>query len=153
MQGAIVWKIEPVYTKHVKTNDTFQEVEHTADWALRVRGDTLPGLFVNAAAGMYALIVDAPHIQVQVERPVEVAGVDAETLLVNWLNELLYYTEVDGLVFGQFEIVDLAGGRLRATARGQAGAPLRKHIKAATFHNVHIVKSGGGLSVTIVFDV
>jgi len=133
--------------------DDYDEIEHTADWALRVRGRTLADLFINAAMGMYALSVDAPAIVPQVERTVEVTGVDAETLLVNWLNELLYLTEVEGLVFGQFELVEFAPIRLRAVARGQANAPLRKHIKAVTFHNLHIASTDHGYQVTIVFDV
>lgn len=132
---------------------SFQEIEHTADWALRVRGQTLPELFINAAAAMYAITVDAPTIAPQVERLVEVSGVDAETLLVNWLNELLYLTEVEGLVFGQFELLEFAPEHLRALARGQADAPLRKHIKAVTFHNLRIVSTAHGYEVTIVFDV
>lgn len=131
----------------------FQEIEHTADWALRVQGQTLPELFINAAAAMYAVTVDAPAIAPQVERLVEVSGVDAETLLVNWLNELVYLTEVEGLVFGQFEMLEFAPEHLRALARGQTGAPLRKHIKAVTFHNLRIVSTAEGYQVTIVFDV
>ncbi len=135
------------------TASDFFEVDHTADWALRVRGASLPELFINAARGMYAITVDAPEVQPQVERQIHVTGVDAEALLVNWLNELLYYTEVEGLVFGRFEITSFAPDQLRAVARGQLGVPLRKQIKAVTFHNLKIVLSEGVYQVTLVFDV
>ncbi len=118
-----------------------------------MRGATLADLFINAAIGMYAVTVDAPHIQPHVERSIEVRGVDAETLLVNWLNELLYYTEVEDLVWGQFELVEFAPTHLRAIARGQTSLPLRKHIKAVTFHNLQIISTAEGYEVTIVFDV
>ncbi len=137
----------------MKATDNFQEIEHTADWALLVRGNTLLDLFVNAAIGMYTLTVDAPQVLAQVERSIEVSGIDAETLLINWLNELLYATEVDGLVFGQFAMVEFGPNRLRAVARGQVGLPLRKHIKAATFHNLRVAPTDNGYEVVIVFDV
>ena len=63
----------------------FSEVEHTADWAIRVRGATLPELFVHAATGMYSLVADLAAVKPTVERGLEVKGVDAEALLVNWL--------------------------------------------------------------------
>jgi SHS2 domain-containing protein len=42
---------------------SFVEIEHTADWAIRVRGATVPELFINAAAGMYALMPEVIRIK------------------------------------------------------------------------------------------
>ncbi len=131
----------------------FTEVEHTADCAIRVRGKTLPDLFVNAAAAMYSLMADLADLELSVETRVEVAGVDAEALLVKWLNELVYHTEIDGLVFGEFRIESLEPTHLSAQVRGGRGAALKKQIKAVTFHNLHIEKTDQGYEVTIVFDV
>lgn len=132
---------------------SFVEVEHTADWAIRVRGTTIPELFVNAAAGMYALVADLASVSPTLECAVDVKGVDAEALLVNWLNELVYHTEMDGLVFCEFCIVSLEPTRLRATARGGRGAPLKKQIKAVTFHDLRIISTDDGYEATLVFDV
>ncbi len=131
----------------------FVEVEHIADWAIRVRGATLPKLFVNAAVGMYSLVADLPSVTLTDERAIEVKGVDAEALLVNWLNELIYHTEMDGEVFGEFRIESFEPTHLRATVRAGRGIELKKQIKAVTFHNLQIVLSGDGYEVTLVFDV
>ena len=45
----------------------WEEIPHTADWALRIRGEDLRSLFENAARGMASLIGGE-------------AGADAETL-------------------------------------------------------------------------
>jgi SHS2 domain-containing protein len=135
------------------TSAEFDEIEHTADWALLARGSSLPELFVNAATGMYTLAAELDRLHASTERTIEVSGIDAETLLVNWLNELLYYTEMDQVVFGWFEIEQFASDHLRAVARGEAGVPLVKPIKAVTFHDLQIKPSGNGYEVTIVFDV
>jgi protein archease len=131
---------------------TFVEVEHTADWAIRVRGATLPELFVNAATGMYSLVAGLSFTPM-VERDIEVKGVDAEALLINWLNELVYHTEVDGEVFCEFHVESFEPTYLRATVRGGRGIELKKEIKAVTFHNLQIVLTGDGYEVTLVFDV
>jgi SHS2 domain-containing protein len=58
----------------VDSRSDFFEVEHTADWAIRVRGATLPDLFVNAATGMYSLVADLPSVTLTDERAIEVKG-------------------------------------------------------------------------------
>ena len=131
----------------------FSEVEHTADWAIRVCGTTLPELFVNAATGMYSLVADLPSVKPAVTRAIEVKGVDAEALLVNWLNELIYHTEMDGEVFCEFHIESFEPTHLRATVWAGRGIELKKQIKAVTFHNLQIVLTGDGYEVTLVFDV
>ena len=131
----------------------FVEVEHTADWAIRACGTTLPELFVNAATGMYSLVADLPSVKPAVRRAIEVKGVDAEALLVNWLNELIYHTEMDGEVFCEFHIESFEPTHLRATVWAGRGIELKKQIKAVTFHNLQIVLTGDGYEVTLVFDV
>ena len=132
---------------------TFVEVEHTADWAIRVCGATLPELFVNAALGMYSLVTDPSSVTLTIECAIEVKGVDAEALLVNWLNELIYHTEMDGEAFGEFRIESFEPTHLRATVRAGRELELKKQIKAVTFHNLQIVPTSSGYEVTIVFDV
>ncbi len=131
----------------------FDEIEHTADWAIRVRGATLPDLFVSAAVGMYSLMADLSAVKPAFERTVEARGMDAEALLVKWLNELVYRTEMDGEVFCQFQIDSFEPTHLRATVRGDRGIPLKKEIKAVTFHNLRIESTEQGYEATIVFDV
>ena len=57
---------------------------------------------------------------------------DAEALLVNWLNELIYHTEMDGELFCEFHIESFELTHLRATVRAGRGIELKKQIKAAT---------------------
>jgi SHS2 domain-containing protein len=137
----------------VSSQPNFVEVEHTADWAIRVRGDTLPELFSHAAIGMYSLMADLASVTPTAERAIKVKGVDTEALLVNWLNELIYHTEIDGEVFCEFHIESFAPTHLRAQARAGRGVKLKKQIKAVTFHNLQIIRAGNGYIVTLVFDV
>ena len=131
----------------------FVEINHTADWSIRVNGATLPELFINAATGMYSLMANVATITPTIKHKIEISSVDSEALLVKWLNELLYHTEMDGEVFCEFAIHSFEPTHLSSTARAGRGGNLKKHIKAVTFHNLSIVATGDGYEVTLVFDV
>ena len=134
--------------------NAFEEVEHTADWALRVRGRDLRELLVNAARGMSCLLVpDVEAVTTDVERRFELDALDAESLLVEWLSELAYWAEAESFVFREFELPRVAPDHLEATARGGYASNLQKHIKAVTYHDLEIVRREDGLEATVVFDV
>jgi len=134
--------------------NAFEEVEHTADWALRVRGRELGELLVNAARGMSRLLVpDLDAVAIDVERRFELDAMDAESLLVEWLSELAYWAEAEALVFREFDIRRVVPDHLEAAARGGYASNLQKHIKAVTYHNLEIIRRQDGLEATVVFDV
>ena len=133
--------------------DGFEEVEHTADVALRVWGRDLKELFVNAARGMAWLLADPETVEPTTEVSLDLEGFDAETLLVTWLGELLYYNETEGLVFTEFDLREVTPTHLRGIARGGVPGETRRHIKAVTFHDLNIRSTDRGLETTIVFDV
>ncbi|HDQ70771.1 MAG TPA: archease [Chloroflexi bacterium] len=132
----------------------FEEIEHTADLSIRVWGGNLAELFANAAYGLaHQLAVDPDSIPAAVERQVELEAYDLETLLVDWLDELLYLGEQDALVFTAFDVAEITDHRLRATVRGGPPVEHRSAVKATTFHELEIVQTDEGYETTIVFDV
>lgn len=159
------------YTGAVTASE-FHEIEHTADWALRVRGRDHAALFATAARGMFSLLHDLDVVDVTQQLEIELMAHDTETLLIDWLNELLYEAEERTVVFTEFAIHVLDGvdaaphrssddeareadapkARLRATVRG-GPARLDKCIKAATFSSLRIAHDAHGYQADIVFDV
>lgn len=132
----------------------FEEIEHTADWAIRIQGRDLGELLANAARGMsHLLVADLNALPRDVEKHLVIEGDDRESLLVNWLSELAYWAEMEGIVFSTFDLRHVTPTRLQATVRGGQAPQLQKHIKAVTYHNLAIVKTGEGLETTVVFDV
>ncbi len=135
----------------------FTEIEHTADWALKVWAPDLSLLFAQAAAGMYWLMETTLKSGPRIERSIEVEGSDPESLLVGFLSELLYLGESEGLGFHQFEVAfQEAGqpaGKLHAVMVGAPIAAQKKEIKAVTYHNLEVRHTEQGVTVTIVFDV
>lgn len=135
-------------------DDAIRIIDHTADWALRVRAGDLAELFRRAAVGMARLLGgDLAAVPLDETRALAVTADDAEGLLVEWLGELAYWAERDGFVASQIEWETFSATSLAATIRGGRLAELQKHIKAVTYHDLAIRPYGDGLEVTIVFDV
>jgi SHS2 domain-containing protein len=130
----------------------FTEIEHTADWALKVWAPDLALLFAQAAEGMYWLMETQLSTGQRVERVIEAGGMDPESQLVYFLSELLYLGESEGLGFDQFEITFEADS-LRAVVGGAPVMAQKKEIKAVTYHNLAIRQEGQRYTVVIVFDV
>jgi SHS2 domain-containing protein len=131
----------------------FEEVDHTADWAYRVWGQTLEELFSQAAIGLYALAGVRLEQESKIVREIKLQGIDPESLLVAWLNELLYLHESENLGFDRFEILQLDLQTLKVR---MSGAPVKtwlKFIKAVTYNDLTIRATAKGIEATLVLDV
>jgi len=130
----------------------FQEIPHTADWALRVWADDLAGLLAESARGMNALAGLVIIQDSRLKRKIDFEGVDGESLLVAFLSELVYALEQEGLAFDQFDL-RITGHKLAAEMAGGKIGSVARIIKAVTWHNLKIERTTRGLEVEIVFDV
>ncbi len=132
----------------------FQEVDHTADHALKIFGGNLKELFISAAEGMTSLMgADMSDVSQEFEKKIKLDAIDSESLLVEWLSELAYWAEAEMLVFKTFRIQKITANQLAATVFGGKVMAVEKQIKAVTYHNLKIIQTRRGLEVTIVFDV
>jgi SHS2 domain-containing protein len=135
----------------------FEELAHTADWAMRARAANLPELFAESARGMNALTGARPlntveEARLRMHRTMNLSAPDAESLLVAFLSELVYAAEQENLMFDEFEI-QVVGEKLKVEMSGAPIASINKSIKAVTYHNLKIREVEGGVEVEIVFDV
>ncbi|GIV63761.1 MAG: archease [Bellilinea sp.] len=130
----------------------FEELQHTADWALRVWAPDRDELFRQAAIGMNTLmglkLEEGPVRCVDFHLTAE----DDESLLVSFLNEILFYLEIDRIGFEDFPL-KLKGNILEAELWGKPIRSIEKPIKAVTFHNLVVQRGEDGLEARLVFDV
>ena len=135
----------------------YEAFEHTADIGLHAYGQTLPELFVNAAAGMESLMVAPAQIEARIHREVSADGHDLVALLIAWLNELIFLFDTEYLLLNQFEIQDFTGTSLRATVSGEpynaARHDLGSAIKAVTWHEAEVMPQATGYRARIIFDI
>ena len=132
----------------------YEEIEHTADLALRCGGPDLDSFFRSAAMGMYHLMgIGKTPADDTLTQTVALEAMDMESLLVDWLGELAYLAETKNLVFGTIQFQTLSDTRIEAVLTGSRVSRIDKVIKAVTYHNLTIQNTLEGYAATVVFDV
>jgi SHS2 domain-containing protein len=118
----------------------------TADVAFDAYGKDLDELFANSALAMFEVMVNTEQIKPRVEKKIEVHGNDLESLMFNWLNNLLVFYGAENLAFSKFEVkIDEKKLKLKAKVYGERIEP-KKHetkteVKACTKHMMKIEKN------------
>jgi SHS2 domain-containing protein len=135
----------------------YRQLPHTADLAWRLGGKDLPELFENAGRALSATLTDRRYLRRRVTRTVRLTADDRETLLVDWLNHLLYLFDLDGFLGRDFQVESLTPEHLQARVTGESFDPVRHPertgVKAATFHQLSIVPVEDGWEATVVLDL
>lgn len=135
----------------------YEIFEHTADMGLRVRADGLNELFVDAARGLFSVMVsNIDAVRTGEEIAFSVEADDIEQLLHDWLAELLYTFHARRLVLVEFDVV-VDGTTLTATARGEP-IDVERHdieveVKAITWHGLKVERSEDGWLAEVIVDV
>lgn len=132
-------------------------VNHTADIGIRARGEDMEQAYANAAKGMFSLITDLRKIRISLSRDISVDATDKETLMVAWLNELIFLFDTEHLLFKKFEIEELTDKRLKAKAYGEK-VDVERHdikigIKSTTYHLLRVSREDDRYQVQVIFDV
>ena len=138
-------------------NKSFETFDHTADIGIRAFGPDLPEAFCNAAKGMFSLITDLRKVRSSHKIGVEIAAGDRSSLLMDWLNELLYHFDAEQLLLKKFAISELTNTGLKAECWGEpvdrSRHQLKRGIKAATYHGLKIETAPGGYQIEIILDL
>lgn len=134
----------------------FDILDHTADVGIIAYGASLNQAFANAARGLFSLITDLDDVEEALSRDIEVTAPDQESLLVAWLNELIYRFDVENILFNRFDIAQLDSTRLKARTYGEkvdsSRHKLKTGVKATTYHMLKVEKTNG-YQVQVLFDI
>ena len=136
----------------------YQELEHTADWMVRVWGNSVVALFEHAAEAMFELQGADLAAPTTATTAITCQAPDLEALLIAWLSELLYHSETANVVYTSFVVEidadqDAAKGfSLSALAKSYAGRGPLAHVKAVTYYNLAVKQTGDGWECTVTFD-
>jgi SHS2 domain-containing protein len=133
----------------------FELIEHTADIGINAYGKDLPEAFASAAYGMFSIIAELDSVKEVASRRVEVTADDIESLLFEWLNSLLYYFDIEMLLFSRFDIIEFGDTRLVADCRGEkydaSRHRLKTGVKSATYHMLEVDRKNN--RVRVIFDI
>jgi SHS2 domain-containing protein len=131
---------------------------HTGEVILALAAPTLQELFAEAGRGLAELLAGRETIEARPasDSPPEqvlVRARDVAALLVAWLDELVYRSEVGKRIYDQIEVEAVADHELRATIRGFEPDHIRTAVKAATFHRLRVERDQDGFRASVVLDV
>ena len=136
---------------------SFDLLEHPADIGFRARGTTLEELFANSAHALVSIILDPFDI-----RPIQLisvpgTGADRESLLINWLNEVLYHVDGRRMALGTFNVVSVDETSVECVAGGEPRDrdrhPPRMGVKAVTYHQLKVARTADGWVAEVYLDI
>ncbi len=133
-------------------------LEHTADTAIEVRAPSLEACFARAAAGMFAVFVGPAGIGAAIESvELDITASTPSELMVAWLEELLYLSEVKGLALQAFTVAEISQDRVIGFADGARFGPdsitLGPVVKGVSRHDLQLLRTRGGWLARVIFDV
>lgn len=138
--------------------------EHRADIGVEGRGADLAEAFAQAALALTAVITEPSGVAERSSIDVACAAADAQALLVEWLEALVFEMAVRRTVFGRFEVQvdeDPSGGAERwglvATVWGEP-VDVARHapaveVKGVTWHGLVVARAGDEWVARAVVDV
>jgi SHS2 domain-containing protein len=129
----------------------YRFAEHTGEVEIELEAASEPELFAEGLAAMRELLEDAPQ-GAWVRRVVAVEAHDQASLLADWLGELAFLAETEGLVPERLAELEVEDRALRAVVEGRRGNPAHL-VKAATYHRLALKWAGERWRARVVLDV
>lgn len=145
-----------------KSMKKYEILEHKADLKIRAFGATKHELFLNSVLGMEeSMQYEVRKPEEKVKRQVKVSSPDFTVLLVDFLSEVLYLTQVnkevyDSVKFEKFSDPSTSSGQaeIKAELSGKKIERFGLDIKAVTHHQLDISQKKNGIwEAVIIFDI
>ena len=133
----------------------YRWVDHTAELELRIEAGSEEGVFEEALAALAELLRERTSEGLSPEaarREVAAAAPDRPALLAEWLSELVYLAETEGLIPETLERLELGSSELEATVAGPLGSPPHL-VKAVTYHRLDMREEDETWRARVILDV
>jgi SHS2 domain-containing protein len=131
----------------------FRWVEHTAELELQIDAASRESLFADALEAFEELVGGDPAGDATRHEVFVLAeGPDPASLLVEWIEELVFLAETEDFVPERLVTLELGDSELRAEVEGRRGRPAHL-VKAVTYHRLAVEERDDGWHATVVLDV
>ena len=115
-------------------------LEHTADIKFKAFGETLNELFENVAIAVSNYLSRGEKVKASKGKVINVNGDDYESLLYNFIDEILYLLDAEHFLTAKADII-IRGFNLKAELYGDDSSNYQiDHIKAATYSEMYVKK-------------
>ncbi len=134
----------------------WQHFPHQADLGVRGFGPSMAEAFEQAALALTAVLTDPESVEPRAPVDIACEAPDAELLLAEWLNALIYEMATRSMLFSRFA-VRVTGTSLAARAWGEPVDVARHRpaveVKGATYTELRVAEQEGGWVAQTVVDV
>jgi SHS2 domain-containing protein len=132
----------------------FELLEHPADLKIKAFGKRKEELFINMMRGMFESIKFKRKKEKQkMKREIKIGSIDLRSLLVDFLSEVLYLSDVHNEAYLGGEITITDDTRVAGRILGQAVDGFEEEIKAVTHHGLGIEKVNDHWEAVVLFDI
>lgn len=129
-------------------------IDHTSELGLRLHGRDLTSIFRQAVVALAQLLDPASGDQTGHEtHDVVVTASDGVSLLVEWLNELIFLAESRCWCPLTADVRRLSSTEIVARVSGAKLDRAPAFVKAATYHGAHVTQTDDTWSAEVIFDI
>lgn len=142
----------------MKPSYTF--LDHTADVLFQAQAPTLNQLFEQCALAVEETQVEIQKLEPKKTVTFSLEAKNVESLLFQFLDELLFYKDAEQVLFSQFQVrIKENAGKFLLTCRAQGELlDVQKHqpkvdVKAITMHLFEVEKISRGWKAQVLIDI
>ena len=134
--------------------ENYKILDHPADIKVQAFGKTKEELFINALKGMSEILKSEIKDKNQiVKNRIEINSIDLDNLLVDFLSEVLYLTQINKRIYNDIKFFKFSDKGLEGELSGYQIESFEEDIKAVTYHGLKIEKKNNQYQATILFDI
>ena len=131
----------------------YQILEHISDLKIIVFGRTKEELFKNTMAGMFEEARYEGEGK-KTKKEIKIISSDLSSLLVDFLSEVLYLSEVNHQVYYQIQFKKFTDENVEGILLGKKIRKIGVVIKGVTYHDLNIHQRKDGFwEATVLFDI
>jgi len=139
--------------REMKRSQNFEFLDHTADIKIKVSGRALNDIFETTVLAIAQYCSGGEKIQSRKGKVINVKGEDNESLLYNFIDEILYLIDAEHFIPVKAKVT-MRGFNLQAELFGDETKNYKlEHVKAATYAEMSILKIHNLWKAIFVLDV
>ena len=129
----------------------------SSDYEFQATAETLEELFAICGVATFNCIADVHKVKAVEKIKFGVKAENLEDLLYAFLAELIYIKDTEKLLLSKFAIDIKEGFKLKCQAFGEHinadKHELKTDVKAVTYHQLKVEKTGNGYSAHVILDL
>lgn len=139
----------------------YKVLEHTADIGVEAVGNNFAEALEYASKGLISIMVNTKDIETFETRDICLEADDKESLVIKWLNEILFYFDSESFICKKTEIKEIEkcddNYKIQGLFLGKCfdakSDNMLVHVKAITYHQLSVITQKENVTIKVFFDI